>query len=125
MSQYFAAAEETDWAAGRLGHAASLAHWDQQTMMPARGSAARAEALATLARIEPRAVRRRRDRPAARGRRLRARTAPIPMSDDAALVRLTRRHWDKARRVPTELAAEQARAASVGHEAWVAARGDI
>ncbi len=34
-----------------LGHAMSLAHWDQQTMMPPRGGEARAESLATLTRI--------------------------------------------------------------------------
>jgi carboxypeptidase Taq len=32
------------------------------------------------------------------------------------------RRWEKARRVPSELAAEIARAGSVGHEAWVQAR---
>ena len=31
-----------------LSHALSLAHWDQQTMMPPRGGEARAESLATL-----------------------------------------------------------------------------
>ena len=34
-----------------LAHASSLANWDHQTMMPPRGAEARAEALATLARI--------------------------------------------------------------------------
>ena len=34
-----------------LGHAVSLAHWDQQTMMPPRGGEGRAESLATLTRI--------------------------------------------------------------------------
>jgi carboxypeptidase Taq len=46
----------------------------------------------------------------------------MPDSDDACLIRVTQRRWDKARRVPTELAADLARAASVGQEAWVAAR---
>ena len=34
-----------------LAHAMSLAHWDQQTMMPPGGGEARAESLATLTRI--------------------------------------------------------------------------
>ena len=34
-----------------LAHALSLAHWDQQTMMPPGGGEARAESLATLTRI--------------------------------------------------------------------------
>ena len=47
-----------------------------------------------------------------------------PDADDACLVRVTRRRWEKARRVPTELAADLARAASVGHHAWVEARSN-
>ena len=43
-------------------------------------------------------------------------------SDEAALTRLTRRAYDKARLVPSRLAAELARAGSTGQEAWVAAR---
>jgi carboxypeptidase Taq len=43
-------------------------------------------------------------------------------SDDSRLVRVTQRNWDKARKVPSELAAEIARAGSIGQEAWVAAR---
>jgi len=37
---------------------------------------------------------------------------------DAALVRLTRREWERARRVPGELAAELAHAGGVGVAAW-------
>ena len=104
-----------------LGHAAALAHWDQQTMMPP-----------AAARPAPRRWRRWRGSSHElfvddeTGRLLDGAASELngadPDSDDARLIRLTRRHWDKARRVPTELAAEQARAASVGQEAWVAAR---
>ena len=45
-----------------------------------------------------------------------------PDSDEVRLVALTRRHWEKARRVPTGLAADLAHASSVGQEAWVGAR---
>ncbi|MBV9816873.1 MAG: carboxypeptidase M32 [Solirubrobacterales bacterium] len=108
-----------------LDHAASLASWDQQTMMPARGGAARAESLATLARIRHEMF-----VAGETGRLLDAAAAQLdgagdaadPDSDDARLVWLTRRDYDKARRVPSALAAELARAASVGHEAWAAAR---
>ncbi len=34
-----------------LRHLSSLGHWDQQTMMPPRGAAARADSLATLERM--------------------------------------------------------------------------
>ena len=37
-------------------------------------------------------------------------------------MRVARRHWEKARRVPSDLAAELARAASLGQEVWVEAR---
>jgi carboxypeptidase Taq len=102
--------------------AAGLLSWDQQTMMPARGAPQRAEALATLERISH-------DHfvAAQTGTLLEGAAAELnggdPDSDDACLVRLVRRRWEKARRVPTELAAELARAASVGQDAWIAARG--
>ena len=43
-------------------------------------------------------------------------------SDDAGLIRVTRRDWEKRRRVPAELAAEMVRHASQADKAWVAAR---
>jgi carboxypeptidase Taq len=104
-----------------LGHLASLAHWDQQTMMPPRGGAGRADSLATLERLSHEVL-----VDDETGRLLDGAAAEMngadPSSDDACLVRLVRRQWEKARRVPTELAAELVRAASVGQEAWVAAR---
>ncbi|HET8742630.1 MAG TPA: carboxypeptidase M32, partial [Gaiella sp.] len=45
-------------------------------------------------------------------------------SDDASLVRVTRRDWEKARRVPAELREEMTREAARGHHAWVQARRD-
>ncbi|MGH2928865.1 MAG: carboxypeptidase M32, partial [Solirubrobacteraceae bacterium] len=108
-----------------LSHAVSLANWDQQTMMPPHGGEARAESLATLTRISHELF-----VDAETGRLLDAAAGELdgaggerePDSDDARLVALVRRQWDKARRVSPELAAELARAASVGQEAWVAAR---
>jgi len=106
-----------------LQNALQVLHWDQQTMMPPRGGPARAEALATLQRL-------RHDLFVAdeTGRLLDAAEDRLdgaePTSDEASLVRVTRRHWHKARRVPSELAADLARAASVGQEAWVAARAN-
>ena len=104
-----------------LGHVSSLAHWDQQTMMPPQGSPGRAESLATLQRISH-------DMFVAdeTGRLIEGAAAELdgadPTSDDVCLVRLVRRQWEKARRVPTDLAAELTRAASLGQEAWVTAR---
>jgi carboxypeptidase Taq len=104
-----------------LRHTTQLLQWDQQTMMPPRGGPARAESLATLERISHDMF-----VAAETGELLDAAGAELdgaaPDSDDARLVSVVRRRWEKARRVPTELAAELARASSLGQEAWVEAR---
>ena len=43
-------------------------------------------------------------------------------SDEASLIRVVRRDWEKARRVPAELRAEMSRAASLAMPVWVKAR---
>ena len=43
-------------------------------------------------------------------------------SDDASLIRVTRRDWEKARRVPAEIAAAWAREGGKAHVAWLEAR---
>jgi carboxypeptidase Taq len=106
-----------------LRDTSQLLNWDQQTMMPPRGAAARAELLGTLESIGHEMF------ISAETGRLLERAAreldgAVADSDEACLVRVTRRRWEKARRVPTELAAEIARAGSVGQEAWVAARAN-
>jgi carboxypeptidase Taq len=104
-----------------LGIAAGVLGWDQQTMMPPRGAQTRAESLGTLARISH-------DMFVApeTGRLLEAAAAALngaePDGDDLRLVRVTSRRWEKRRRVPTELAAELARAGSIGQEVWTVAR---
>src|SRR5947209_20632365 len=101
-----------------LRHAAGLLEWDQQTMMPPRGAWSRAESLATLEKISHDLF-----TSAETGRLIEAAAAELNGasgdSDAACLVRLVGRRWEKARRVPTELASELARAASVGHDAWL------
>ncbi|MBV9716162.1 MAG: carboxypeptidase M32 [Solirubrobacterales bacterium] len=104
-----------------LGHASQLLAWDQQTMMPRRGAPSRAESLATLERISHDMF------TSAKTGRLIERAAAeldgVPADSDAAcLIRVVRRRWEKARRVPGDLAAELARAASLAQESWVAAR---
>lgn len=99
-----------------LSDAGGLLGWDQQTMMPERAAPQRAEQLGTLGRIVHE-----RFTDAAIGRLLDA-AEPEPGSVDEALVRVTRRDWEKARRVPSDLAADLARAGALGHAAWVSAR---
>ena len=91
-------------------------------MMPPRGGAGRAEAAATLERISHEHVRLRGDRARCSKPPRVTLNGADPDSDDGALVRSYVGGWDKARRVPTELAAEMARAASLGQEAWIEAR---
>jgi carboxypeptidase Taq len=106
-----------------LGHAGLLLEWDQQTMMPADGGAARAEGRATLERLRHEMF-----VSEETGSLLDAARAALdgadPDSDESRLVQVTARRREKAVRVPTELAAELTRAASLGQEAWVKARAE-
>ncbi len=95
--------------------------WDQLVMMPHGGAAVRAEQLATLNGL---AHSRFTDPEVGR---LLEELRPFeesldPDSDDASLVRVARRDWEKASRVPTELTAEITRVASGAQEAWAEAR---
>ncbi|HEX5582571.1 carboxypeptidase M32 [Gaiella sp.] len=106
-----------------LSRAAGVLAWDQRVTMPPLGTEARAEQLATLGRI---AHERFTDDEV--GRLLEA-AAPLVESlpydsDDASLVRVTRRDWEKERRVPAELQEEMTLEAARGHHAWVRARRD-
>src|SRR5436190_12886894 len=104
-----------------LRRVARLASWDQHVMMPAGGAAARAEQLATLDKVaHGKFV------SAEIGRLLEAlrpyeEQQPYE-SDEASPIRMTRRDWEKERRVPTELSAEITRAGAMAYEAWVEAR---
>jgi carboxypeptidase Taq len=104
-----------------LSRAAGVLGWDQRVTMPPLGTEARAESLATLGRIIHESfvsddVGRLLDQ-------LRPHEESLPYdSDDASLIRVARRDWEKARRVPTELEVEMTRAAASGHHAWVEAR---
>jgi carboxypeptidase Taq len=104
-----------------LNKARALLSWDQQVKMPQGGGAVRAEQLATLDRISHQAF------TSAEIGRLLDELAPFgdaqPYdSDDASIVRVTRRDWEKARRVPAELRAEMSRAGSLALPAWATAR---
>lgn len=121
MSDPFEQLRERMAALADLRNVAQLLEWDQQTMMPSGGASARAETAATVQRISH-------DMFVAdeTGRLIDAAAAQrgglSPDSDEASLVRVTRRHWDKARRVPTRLVSDLARASSVGQQAWIVAR---
>ena len=104
-----------------LARAAGVLGWDQRVTMPPRGAEARAEQLASLGRlIHERFV------DDEIGRLLDA-AEPLVESqpydtDERSLVRVTRRDWEKARRVPADLRAEMTLHGARGHQAWIEAR---
>jgi carboxypeptidase Taq len=104
-----------------LSRTSFVLSWDQKVTMPPGGHPARAEALATISRI---AHEKFTDDDIGR---LLDRLRPLEESldydsDDASLIRVTRRDWEKQRRVPTELKAELTRAAALGNQVWIEAR---
>ncbi len=100
-----------------LGCAEMLLHWDQRVMMPQEGAPARGQQLGTLARIAH-------ERGTAKeiGRWLTELAGASLDELDRDIVRIARRDWERACRVPDELAAELARAGAEGHESWQLAR---
>ena len=104
-----------------LDRTSSLLGWDQQVKMPPGGAGVRAEQLATLERLAHEAL------TSDEMGRLLDELAPHEDSldydsNEASLIRLVRRDWEKARRVPAELRAEMTRAASLAMPVWVKAR---
>src|SRR5436190_4731607 len=106
-----------------LSRAASLLAGDERTLMPPAGTEARAESLATLAKV--RHVMFTDDEIGRLLDQVRAEPdgdAPPGESIAADLVRVVSRDWEKARRVPSDLRAELARASSIAENAWVEAK---
>ena len=104
-----------------LNSASAVLAWDQTTYMPAGGAAARGRQLATLERlahekfIDP-----------ALGRLLDDLAAyedSLPYdSDDASLIRVTRREYEKAIQVPASFMAELNRHQVESYQTWAEAR---
>src|SRR5688572_19625125 len=102
-----------------IGRAASVLAWDQQVNMPPGGNEARGQQLATLSKI-------------AQEKFITDEVGRLiddlkhelngADSDEAALVRVAARNYDKAKRVPPAFIAEQAIVTSRAFEAWVEAR---
>jgi carboxypeptidase Taq len=95
-----------------LGHAEAIADWDARVSMPPEGAEARANVVATLTRISHERF------TSDEVGDLLTGLDGVDDETDAALVRLTRREWERARRVPGELAAEMAHASGVAVAAW-------
>ncbi len=104
-----------------LRHVNALLNWDQSTYMPPGGAAARGRQSALLSRLaheqftDP-TIGRLLDDLQAYGEGL------DPDSDDAAILRLARRNYDKLVRVPTELLAEMSEHSANSYQTWTTAR---
>src|SRR5260221_8653752 len=104
-----------------LNGAANLLYWDQTTYMPPGGAPARGRQLATLGKLshekftDPTIGKLLDD--------LRSYEDSQPHdSDDAALIRVTRRNYEKATKVPTAWLADFITHTTACYEAWTKAR---
>jgi carboxypeptidase Taq len=103
-----------------IGRAASVLSWDQQVNMPPGGNDARGQQLATLSKI-------------AQEKFITDEVGHLiddlkqelngADTDEAAMVRVAARDYNKAKRVPPAFIAEQALVSSRAFEAWREARG--
>ena len=104
-----------------LHNAASVLGWDQQVYMPPGGAQARAEQLATLSKIAHEMF------TTAEVGQLLSDVAEADFdyeSDEASLVRVAQRDYDKACKLPPDLVEEMSRTFSLGQQVWTQARAD-
>lgn len=104
-----------------INAASAVLGWDQQVNMPPGGAAARAEQLATLGKIAHELF-----TTDEMGRLLSdlAQAGFAYDSDEASLIRVARRDYDRARKLSPELVAEMSRTFSLGQQVWAKARAD-
>ncbi|HET6566657.1 MAG TPA: carboxypeptidase M32 [Rhodothermales bacterium] len=104
-----------------LSAAANILEWDQETYMPPGAAEARAEQIATLRRLAHEFM-----TADEVGVLLEDAGAQLdgadPLTTGASLVRVARRDYDKATKVPASLVAEMAAAIARGKQAWKQAR---
>src|SRR5581483_11207674 len=104
-----------------ISGAVGILAWDQRTEMPEGGSGARADQLSTLVRLS--FERFTADEIGVLLDELRDWGESLDYdSDEASLLRITRRDYEKARRVPLDLRAEMARTAAIAEPVWREAR---
>jgi carboxypeptidase Taq len=104
-----------------VASAGAVLGWDQATYMPTGGASARARQGATLSRL---AHERFTDPEVGKlldGLTAHAKSLPED-SDDACLIRVVRRRYDRAVKVPAEFVARREEAASASYDAWTRAR---
>lgn len=104
-----------------LNHATAVLRWDQTTYMPPGGAPARGRQMATLSRL---AHEKFTDSEVGRLiEKAEQETAGAPYdSDDAALVRVTRRSYEQAIRMPSALVSETNEHFAESYQVWTEAR---
>ena len=104
-----------------LRKAVWVLQWDLETMMPPAGAEVRAEQMGTLAGIAHERLTA--DELGELLEQLRGYERELEYdSDEASLIRVARREYERARRVPADLRAEMARAGAHGSQVWRHAR---
>jgi carboxypeptidase Taq len=102
-----------------LGAVGMLLEWDQMVMMPSEAGEGRGHQLGSLARLT---------HERATASEIGDWLAELESADldelQRDVVRLAQRDWERARRVPDELAVELARASTAGQEVWQRARAE-
>lgn len=102
-----------------LGEASALLSWDQQVLMPPGGAEARAEQLATLDKLSHEMF------ITDEIGELLADLAGADFgadSDEARLIKVAQRDYEKARKLPPKLVVELSRTTSLGQQIWAKAR---
>lgn len=106
-----------------LNHAAALLGWDQQTYMPAGGVGNRGYQMSTLSSLSHKKF------VSDEVGQLLEELKPYgesldPNSDDACLIEVTNREYQKAVKIPSEYVAEWSRVTTLAHGAWEEARAN-
>ena len=121
MAQYFEQLKERLAPISNINRAAAVLAWDQSTYMPPGGARDRGEQMATLSRMSHEMF-----ISDEMGELLEKAQTEVESlgydSDEASIVRVTRRDYDRARKVPPEFVARHRRHASMAREVWIKAR---
>ena len=104
-----------------IENAAHVLEWDQETYMPQGAAEARANQIATLRQLAHEKFTSD-EMGALLDKAAQEVNGTDPLDDEAALVRVSKKDFEKARRLPASLVAEMARTVSRGKQAWKEAR---
>lgn len=100
-----------------LQSALSMMEWDQQVFMPPGGAEARAHHSGILSRMAHESFTDERT-----GTLIEQAAAEASSEDERAMLRVTKRDYDIATKIPASLVEEKSKLAAEAHEVWVAAR---